>query len=310
MNPTTPKLDSANGALSIAAVERDTGLSKDTLRVWERRYGFPNPQRDAGGERIYSAEQLEKLRRMRRLMDQGRRPSQLVGLTVAQLQELLDAHTPCAHDSSRETTHETALLNLVRLQRSAELYSALQQLLLKQGLQRFVADTLAPLNETVGQAWLRGEIDVTGEHLYTEQVQNLLRGAIGASATAHGRPRVLLTTLPEELHGLGLLMVEATLVPEGVSCVSLGTQTPLADIRTAAAAGRFDVVGLSFSAAYPSRQAIEGILELKSGLPADIALWVGGSAVQGRTGKLPGVRVISDLADVLTALEQWRDSST
>jgi len=31
---------------NISAVERDTGLSKDTLRVWERRYGFPKPLRD------------------------------------------------------------------------------------------------------------------------------------------------------------------------------------------------------------------------------------------------------------------------
>ena len=40
-------------SLSIAAVERDTGLSKDTLRVWERRYGFPTPDRDGFGERAY-----------------------------------------------------------------------------------------------------------------------------------------------------------------------------------------------------------------------------------------------------------------
>ncbi|WP_309246766.1 MerR family transcriptional regulator [Ramlibacter montanisoli] len=47
-------------AAAIAAVERDTGLSKDTLRIWERRYGFPQPLRDALGERTYPAEQVEK----------------------------------------------------------------------------------------------------------------------------------------------------------------------------------------------------------------------------------------------------------
>ena len=48
--------------LSIAAVERETGLSKDTLRVWERRYGFPTPGRDPFGERIYPIDQVERLR--------------------------------------------------------------------------------------------------------------------------------------------------------------------------------------------------------------------------------------------------------
>jgi len=64
--------------LSIAAVERDTGLSKDTLRVWERRYGFPRPQRDGFGERAYPLEQVEKLRVVKRLMDAGHRPGRIV----------------------------------------------------------------------------------------------------------------------------------------------------------------------------------------------------------------------------------------
>ncbi|TXG94449.1 MAG: MerR family transcriptional regulator, partial [Rhodocyclaceae bacterium] len=63
---------------SIAAVERDTGLAKDTLRVWERRYGFPTPARDANGERLYPSAQVERLRLIKRLMDQGFRPGKLV----------------------------------------------------------------------------------------------------------------------------------------------------------------------------------------------------------------------------------------
>ncbi|NBW47360.1 MAG: MerR family transcriptional regulator, partial [Betaproteobacteria bacterium] len=63
-----------SNALSIASVERDTGLSKDTLRVWERRYGFPQPTRDALGERAYPLEQVERLRLVKRLLDAGHRP--------------------------------------------------------------------------------------------------------------------------------------------------------------------------------------------------------------------------------------------
>jgi len=59
--------------LSIAAVERDTGLSKDTLRVWEKRYGFPCPERDRQGERSYPIDQVERLRLIKRLLDVGHR---------------------------------------------------------------------------------------------------------------------------------------------------------------------------------------------------------------------------------------------
>jgi len=74
--------------MSIAAVERDTGLSKDTLRVWERRYAFPQPVRDAQGERCYPLDQIEKLRLIKRLLDVGHRPSRLVGLPMDDLQAL------------------------------------------------------------------------------------------------------------------------------------------------------------------------------------------------------------------------------
>ena len=83
---------------------------------------------------------------------------------------------------------------------------------------------------------MRGELHVFEEHLYTELLKASLRTAINAFPRQMGSPRVLLTTLPNEQHGLGLLMVEALLVPEGAQCVSLGPQTPLDDIRRAALA--------------------------------------------------------------------------
>ena len=70
---------------------------------------------------------------------------------------------------------------------------------------------------------------------------------------------MLLTTFPAEQHGLGLLMVEAMMVPEGAQCISLGPQTPLEDIRRAAIAHKAHIVALSFSAAFPLRQATDGL---------------------------------------------------
>lgn len=290
------------GALGISAVERDTGVAKDTLRVWERRYGFPAPMRDANGERLYPAAQVEKLRLVRRLLDQGRRPAKVVGADVEELRALIVE----GEAGAGATPVPCPLLQYVRLHRSAELAAALRQALLRQGLQGFVADTIAPLNQAIGEAWMRGEIEVAEEHLYTEQVQNVLRAAIGAYAGTGAPPRVLLSTFPDEVHTLGLLMVEATLAPEGADCLSLGARTPIVDLREAAVGGGFDVVGLSFSAAYPWRQALDGLLELRAMLPASIAIWAGGAALKGRQKRLPGVRVVEDLADTLAALRAWR----
>ena len=77
-----------NPGFNIAAVERETGLSKDVLRVWERRYGFPAPSRDDHGERIYPAEQVERLRLVKRLMDAGHRPGKLLATPTEELNAL------------------------------------------------------------------------------------------------------------------------------------------------------------------------------------------------------------------------------
>jgi DNA-binding transcriptional MerR regulator len=291
-------------SLPIAAVERDTGIPKDTLRVWERRYGFPHPLRDGNDERVYPPEQVHKLRLLRRLLDQGHRPGAIVARAAEELMSLLDEtsqpQTRAPHDQFGE------LLELVRLSRSAELHAALRQYLLKLGLQGFVCNVVAPFNVLIGEAWLHGDIEVADEHMYTEQVQNLLRGAIGSQSPSGGLPRVLLTTFPDEQHVLGLLMVEAMLVSEGVQCVSLGAQTPVTDIAKSAISGSFDVVAVSFSAAFPARRALQGLAQLRPLLPASVALWAGGDGLRGKRAGVEGLQILVDLPGVVAALASWR----
>ena len=78
-------------ALSISAVERETGLGKDTLRVWERRYGFPQPTRDNHGERVYPVEQVDRLRLLKRLIDHGYRPGRLFAASEEEFSSLCRA---------------------------------------------------------------------------------------------------------------------------------------------------------------------------------------------------------------------------
>lgn len=291
--------------MSISAVERDTGLGKDTLRVWERRYAFPTPLRHTTGERLYPADQVDKLRLIKRLMDQGHRPGKLLALSPDALQALCSQ--PASADLTPAAEGRLGLLTLLVKSDSEGLRGALGQALMRQGLQRFVMDTLAALNIEVGEAWMRGDIGIHQEHLYTEQVQNLLRGAISTLAMSRTTPRVLLATAPEEEHVLGLLMVEALLKSEGADCVSLGTQTPLHEIRDAALAGRFDVIALSFSAAFPTRHALTVLRELRAMLPPRVEIWAGGRALQGKLRQFAQARLIGPIEEVLTTLQAWRE---
>jgi DNA-binding transcriptional MerR regulator/methylmalonyl-CoA mutase cobalamin-binding subunit len=291
--------------LNISAVERDTGLSKDVLRMWERRYGFPKPERDDNGERMYSTADVGKLRAMKRLMDVGLRPGKIIGLSIGELNAMADARTPVRQDPLAPAL-ERDVLTMLQTHDVTALQHALANLVMRQGLQRFVLDTITPLNRAIGDAWMRGELQVFEEHLYTEQLQVALRAAINAFPRQSGTPRMLLTSFPSEQHGLGLLLVEAMLVPEGVQCISLGPQTPLEDIRRAAIAHKVHILALSFSAAFPLRQATDGLATLRRELPAHVTLWAGGEMTRRVRKTMPGIVLIPDLASTINALRSWR----
>ena len=301
-------IDSAEVAglmLDISGVERETGLSKDVLRMWERRYGFPKPGRDDNGERQYTVAEVAKLRAIKRLMDVGMRPGKIVRSTLDELNALADRRIERRSEEAAPAV-ERNLVALLQRHDAVGLQNALANQLMGQGLQRFVLETMAPLNRAVGEAWMRGELQIFEEHLYTEQLQVALRTAINAFPRQSGAPRVLVTTFPGEQHGLGLLMVEALLVPEGTQCISLGVQTPLEDIRRAALAHQADVVALSFSSVFPVRQASEGLATLRRQLPPTVTLWAGGEMTRRVRRTLPGVVLIPELVGTLAALKAWR----
>lgn len=304
--------DHSSFTLSIAAVERDTGIGKDTLRVWERRYGFPVPGRDANDERIYPMAQVEKLRVIKRLMDQGHRPGRIVAMSMDALQHLsrgeANLHENQAAGIVSDREDLAAYIEMLKTQDHEVMRRELLKTLSQHGLQHFVMEVVAPLTRRVGDGWARGDIAVHEEHLYTECVSSLMRQAIASIPTAAsgGQPAVLLTTFPQEAHGLGLLMVESLLTLQGCRCISLGTQTPVRDIAQAATVHSADVVALSFSVSMNPNHVVDGLQELNTLLPAAVEVWAGGAAPALRRRSLERVYVLHDLHAVGDAVTRWR----
>lgn len=298
------KLDPVPAAMvGIAAVERDCGLSKDTLRAWERRYGFPRPERDAQGERAYPADQVMTLRLLRRLIDAGHRPSKVVGRPDGDLMRLIaEGEAPASTDPDAE-----AVLAMLRTYEADRLHERLSGMLVRDGLRVFASKTAPRLIEAVGASWARGELEIHQEHLFTEAFTTALRGAVNATrgAAAGGvRPLVLLTTLPQEPHALGLLMAEAVLNLEGCRCISLGVQTPVADIAAAAGAHDADILALSFSSLMTAAQAQAGLAELRRLTPKSVEIWAGGSCAGLR--KNENVLRVQALDAIGPAVADWR----
>jgi DNA-binding transcriptional MerR regulator/methylmalonyl-CoA mutase cobalamin-binding subunit len=296
------------GALGIGVIAREIGLTKDTLRVWERRYGFPQPLRADGGERLYPPDQIERLKVVKRLLDGGHRPGKIMHLTLDALQRLAGSATPRIGLLPDEALD--AMVEMLAGGRVGELRKTLAQRLLSFGLGRFVIETAGPLSTAVGDAWASGRLQVYHEHLFSEILQQMLRGAmnlmpdLGRDASA--RPRVLLTTTPGEQHGLGLLMAESIMTLSGAGCISLGTQTPLLEVCAAAEAQQAEVVALSFSAMMGMQEVWTNLAELRERLPSRVGIWVGGASAALSRRSLAGVDHVLSLERIDEAVIGWR----
>jgi MerR family transcriptional regulator, light-induced transcriptional regulator len=294
--------------LTISIVERETGLSKDLLRIWERRYGFPAPERDVTGDRLYPREQVNRLRLIKRLIDSGLRPGKVVPQNEHKLLELAQVHgqVPTPADQPHDLD---SFMRLLKKHQGDEFKRLLNQQLIRLGIRKFVTEILVPLNSMIGDSWMRGELAIFEEHLYSEVAQNVLRQAIHSLTVEAQAPRILLTTFPDEQHSLGLQMVEALFAAESAHCISMGIQMPVSEIAAAAIAHRADVVALSFSSAYPTQMIGRGLKDLKALLPLHMDVWVGGAGVSSAKIQIEGVETHGSLDTISLAVRRWRDKN-
>ena len=268
--------------LSIGAVERDSGIARDTLRVWERRYGFPLPARNDKGERMYPLEQLRRLQRIRRLLDQGLRPGKVVALTESDL-DRIEADLYPDHEADDAIERIISVLQSGDVaQLDSELSSSYQQ----QGMETFITQTVIPLLKTVGERWAMGRLQIYEEHLLSEVLTRFLNSEIYLLQKAAKKPRVVLATLPGEEHTLGLLMVAALLSSRNISVINLGAEVPLDQLTSAVDRYEADILGVTFSGAYQYENIRSNINELRDSIPQGVDIWMGGEAVK-RMRKLP-----------------------
>jgi methanogenic corrinoid protein MtbC1 len=304
--------DSEIDSLNQSEVEQATGLSREVLRKWELRYGYPVPVRGERGERRYGMSDVRKLTLIKQLIGQGLRPRHLMACPMDELQTLLQAVPVVAleRDDHAAVQELHACLRPGVSPHALKLYLA--KLIADTGLAHFVHHHLPVFNLAVGDAWAKGYLGIHAEHLYTESVRALVLGLVAdvrlGGTTERKPPRLLLTTPPGELHGLGVLALQSALVLEGADCVSLGTQTPVLDVVRAVQEWGVTVVAISTSSALQPAAARNYVQALRRVLPEQCRLWVGGQGAQALTGDpVVGIEVMQTLSQ---AVDRWKDLSS
>jgi len=287
--------------LSIGGLSRATGVSIETLRSWELRYGFPRSVRKPSGHRQFEVASVERIRRMASAIERGLRAGEVVPASDAVLDSLL-ASVPAkpAIRGHAPPLDLPAMISLIRRFDADRLMRSLQTDLSHEDPLGYLETRIAPCLEAIGAAWAAGEIDIAHEHFASERIEDVVRGArLRFEETANG-PLVVLATLPGEPHGIGLQMAALVLSARGLRVSSLGTELPITEIATMAQSTQAAAVGISVSS-LTSRNAASFLPTLRSALPRKIDIVVGGA------GAPSGIKGVTHVAS-LRELDLWAES--
>ena len=216
----------SDAALRIGELSKRSGVSPELLRAWERRYGLLHPTRSAGGLRLYSLDDLERVRQMRQHLASGLAAAEAAAL-VARPTQGEQASQSVAEAARAELAGALDGFDEPRAQ------AAIDALLGIATVDTLLTEVVLPYLRELGDRWDRGEASVAHEHF----ASSVLRGRMLGLARGWGRglgPLALLACLPGEQHELGLIAFGLALRARGWRIAYLGSDTPLETLSSAA----------------------------------------------------------------------------
>ena len=282
-------------------MERATGFGADRLRKWRQRFGFPLMTSTADGKAAYSRLAVDQLLFIKRLLEAGFQPAQVVGLTTLELEKLILGLVQSVPVVGSDDVFQVVIDHFEGWG-MAGFQVFLAERRAKGTLTDFVHDTTVPLLTRIGDAFMRNEIGVHHEHLYTACIERFLSAEILKLQPKNGFPTILFALPPQERHCVGLLMSEAVLADAGATTISVGADIDLSDLTQAAIACKADVVALSFSVYYPARDIVPVLRHFRGLLPIQNQIWAGGRGTAVMRKPPKGVRILSQLNAAVSAL--------
>jgi DNA-binding transcriptional MerR regulator len=230
----------ATSLLRIGELSRRSGISPERLRAWERRYGVLRPTRSAGGLRLYSLDDLERVRTMREHVESGLAAAEAAALAAAAQEPARPGAAP-ALDAAAARAELGAALE--RFDEPAA-QAVVDRLLSVATLDTLLSHVVLPYLHDLGARWKAGELSIAQEHFAT----NVLRGRLLGLARDWGRGdgrRALLACAPGERHDLGLIAFGLALRARGWRIEFLGSDTPLGSLAEVARATGPELIVLS-----------------------------------------------------------------
>lgn len=243
---------SSDGLYSMRVVTRMTGLTADTIRAWERRYGAVEPDRSKGNTRRFSADDVRRLAALREATQRGHSISSIATLPLDRLAALAGDDEEATGEVAAAPLADAGQNKLFAMMRdnylraiakldargASDILDRCATLLAPHDV---VFEVVLPLVQEIGRRWGVGEARIAQEHLVTAQMTALVDRMIRRSVRPRG-PKVLLTTPAGHRHSIGILLAALIAAVRDCDTIFLGADLPDKDLIWIAKESNADIL--------------------------------------------------------------------
>jgi DNA-binding transcriptional MerR regulator len=269
--------------LRIGELSKRAGVSPELLRAWERRYGLLRPARSAGGLRLYSPADVERVALMQQHLAEGMAAAEAAALAVRDAVEEEAARTALRPAAIRDEL--AAALDAFDEPRAQAI---LDRLLALATVETLLAEVVLPYLQELGERWKRGEASVAQEHFASSVLRGRLLGLARGWGLGLG-PVAVLACLPGEQHDLGLIAFGLALRSRGWRIVYLGPDSPIDTVADVSRRLEPSLVVLNAV----SRERVRPVVPQLRALARRHTVALGGAAAEDRTLEKNGILALT-----------------
>ena len=276
----------------IKVVSQMTGLSVHVIRAWEKRYNVVEPDRSDTNRRLYSEEEIEKLKLLNDAVHSGHNIGGIANLSLNELKKLVakeNIYSAVTNDKSISPADPDKSINeimsecldAIKNYDAKKLESVLLNASAKLTQPVLLEELVVPLVYKVGELWHGGKIRVANEHLASSIVRSFLFNLLESYSISDSAPVMISATPRGQEHELGALIAGVVAASSGWKVIYLGASLPAEEIGAVVTHLNARVVALSIIYPNDDPHLKSELNKLHQILPAGVSVVVGGRATNG-----------------------------
>jgi DNA-binding transcriptional MerR regulator len=285
---------------TIKDLEHISGIKAHTIRIWEQRYHFLQPQRTETNIRSYSAEELKVILNVSLLNKYGYKISHIDKMSPADMDEKIMGLNQLDAEQERLVNgliKDMVSLNMYTFERQIDTYIA------QKGVEKAITDIIFSFLERVGVLWITNHINPAQEHLATNIIRQKIILGIEKLPNIKQYSKQIVLFMPEgEYHEVGLLFVHFLLKQKGYGIDYLGANVPIVDLKYLTEVKKVDLLYTHITAPIKGFKMPKFMDEISHVNP-NIPVVVSGQMTQEFKGVLPNhIHLKKNLQETMTFL--------